>query len=57
MEEELKIELEKEQEVLYTVKNDVDIALSKLIGVCLDKGITEEIQVRSKRMAAILGDF
>ncbi len=44
-------------EMYESIEDDVNVVLNKLISVCLDKGIPKEIQVRSERMTAILGDF
>ncbi|PLR75973.1 hypothetical protein CU633_18065 [Bacillus sp. V3-13] len=44
-------------EIYGSVRDDANVTLNKLIGMCLEKGIPKEIQVRSEAMAAILDDF
>lgn len=44
-------------EMYQGISNDANIALNKLINICLEKGIPREIQVRSGAMVAILDDF
>lgn len=44
-------------EMYQNITEDVNITLNKLIGFFLKNGIPREIQVRSERMVAILGDF
>jgi hypothetical protein len=40
-----------------SINDDADVALNRLIGFCLEKGVPREIQVRSAKMVAILDDF
>jgi len=44
-------------ETYQNVKEDANVVLNKLIGICLEKGVPKEIQVRSEKMAAILEDL
>ena len=44
-------------EIYQSISDDANVTLNKLIGMCLEKGIPKEIQVRSEAMAAILDDF
>jgi len=44
-------------EVYQSIRDDANVALNKLISMCLEKGAPKEIQVSSEAMVAILGDF
>jgi hypothetical protein len=44
-------------EMFENDRDDADVALNQLIKMCLDKGTPKEIQIKSERMAAIMGDF
>jgi hypothetical protein len=41
----------------WSTEDDANVALEKLIGICLENGIPKEIQIRNEAMAAILYDF
>lgn len=44
-------------ETYQSVNDDANVVLNRLIGICLEKGVPKEIQVRSEKMAAILEDL
>lgn len=44
-------------EIYENMQDDVDVAINKLINLCLENGAPGDIQIRSERMEAIFGDF
>lgn len=44
-------------EMYKSLDEDVNVTLNKIINICLEMGVPKEIQVRSERMNAILGDL
>lgn len=46
-----------EYEVYNDIKEDASVTINKLIDLCLEHGVPEEIHVRGDAMVAMLGDF